>query len=296
MYRARFKGRVIPYLFLAPTLAILIIFLYYPIFQTFRLSLYRVAFLGLKKTFVGFANFTFLFHNPDYLHSILVTVVVTSAIVVGGLGISLAISLLANQKVRGARVYRLLLIWPYALSPAIAGIIWLFLFSPGYGIVNYLLSLTVHIAPNWLGDPYLAVLIIIVASIWKNLGYNVAFYLAALQNLNTDVLEAASIDGAGAWRRFWAVTFPLLSPMTFFLLVTNITYAFFDIFPIVDVMTKGGPFNATNILIYNLYREGFEYYRTGSAAAQSLILFAGVVILTLVQFRTSGRHVHYGGA
>ena len=296
MYRARFKGRLIPYLFLAPTLAILIVFLYYPIFQTFRLSLYRVAFLGLKKTFVGFANFTFLFHNADYLHSILVTVIVTSAIVVGGLGISLAVSLLANQKVRGARIYRLLLIWPYALSPAIAGIIWLFLFSPGYGIVNYLLSLTVHIAPNWLGDPYLAVLIIIVASIWKNLGYNVAFYLAALQNLNTDVLEAASIDGAGAWRRFWAVTFPLLSPMTFFLLVTNITYAFFDIFPIVDVMTKGGPFNATNILIYNLYREGFEYYRTGSAAAQSLILFAGVVILTLVQFRTSGRHVHYGGA
>lgn len=296
MYRARFKGRLIPYLFLAPTLAILIVFLYYPIFQTFRLSLYRVAFLGLKKTFVGFANFTFLFHNSDYLHSILVTVIVTSAIVVGGLGISLAISLLANQKVRGARIYRLLLIWPYALSPAIAGIIWLFLFSPGYGIVNYLLSRTVHTAPNWLGDPYLAVLIIIVASIWKNLGYNVAFYLAALQNLNTDVLEAASIDGAGAWRRFWAVTFPLLSPMTFFLLVTNITYAFFDIFPIVDVMTKGGPFNATNILIYNLYREGFEYYRTGSAAAQSLILFAGVVILTLIQFRTSGRHVHYGGA
>jgi len=258
--------------------------------------LYRVAFLGLRKTFVGFANFRDLFHNPDYLHSVLVTLIVTTAVVVGGIGISLAISVLANQKVRGARIYRLLLIWPYAISPAIAGIVWLFLFSPGYGIVNYLLSLAFHIAPNWLGDPYLAVFIILVASIWKNLGYNIAFYLAALQNLNTDVLEAALIDGASHWRRFWSVTFPLLSPITFFLLITNITYAFFDIFPIVDVMTKGGPFNATNILIYNLYREGFEYYRTRSAAAQSLILFFGVVVLTLIQFRTSGRHVHYGGA
>jgi len=296
MYRARFKGKVTPFFLLAPTLFILIVFLYYPVFQTFRLSLYRVAFLGLKKKFVGLTNFTTIFNNPDYLHSIMVTVVITSAIVLGGLGISLAISVLVNQKIRGARIYRLLLIWPYALSPAIAGIIWLFLFSPGYGIVNYLLSSTVHIAPNWLGDPYLAALMIIVASIWKNLGYNVAFYLAALQNLDASVLEAASIDGASAWRRFWAVTFPLLSPMTFFLLVTNISYAFFDIFPIVDVMTRGGPFNATNILIYNLYREGFEYYKTGIAAAQSLILFAGVVIITIVQFYTSGRHVHYEGA
>lgn len=296
MHQAKFKGRLLPFLLLAPTLAILIVFLYYPVFETFRLSLYRVAFLGLKKTFVGFANFSELFHNPDYIHSVLVTLVITTTVVIGGLGISLAISVLANQKIRGARVYRLLLIWPYAISPAIAGVVWLFLFSPGYGIVNYLLSLTFHITPNWLGDPFLAVFIIIVASIWKNLGYNVAFYLAALQNLNTDVLEAALIDGASHWRRFWSVTFPLLSPITFFLLITNITYAFFDIFPIVDVMTKGGPFNATNILIYNLYREGFEYYRTGSAAAQSLILFFGVVVLTLIQFRTSGRRVHYEGA
>ena len=296
MHQARFKGKLVPFALMAPTLAILVLFLYYPVFQTFKLSLYRVAFLGLRKKFIGFANFIDLFKNPDYLHSILITVVIATAIVVIGLSLSLAISLLANQKVRGGRVYRLLLIWPYALSPAVAGIIWLFMFSPGFGIVNYLLSITIHVQPNWLGDPFLAVLLVIAVSIWKNLGYNIVFYLAALQNINTDVLEAASIDGAGPWRRFRSITFALLSPMTFFLLITNITYAFFDIFGTVDIMTKGGPIDGTNVMIYNLYRDGFQYYKTGLAAAQSVILFAGVIILTIIQFRTSGRHVHYGGA
>jgi ABC-type sugar transport systems, permease components len=188
-----------------------------------------------------------------------------------------------------------LLIWPYALSPAVAGVIFLFLFSPGFGAVNYLLSQIIGRELNWLGDPTLAVILLIVASIWKNLGYNIVFYLAGLQNLNVEVLEAAAIDGAGPWRRFWSVTFALLSPITFFLLITNITYSFFDIFGMVDIVTKGGPLNATNVMIYNLYRDGFEYYKSGLAAAQSVILFAVVVALTLIQFRTSGRHVHYGG-
>ncbi len=296
MHQARFKGRLIPFLFMAPTLAILVLFLYYPVFQTFKLSLYRVAFLGLRKKFIGFANFIDLFKSSAYLHTVLITLLIAGAIVVIGLSVSLAISVLANQKVRGARVYRLLLIWPYALSPAVAGVIWLFMFSPGFGIVNYLLSITVHIEPNWLGDPYLAVILIIIVSIWKNIGYNVVFYLAALQNVNTDVLEAAAIDGAGPWRRFRSITFALLSPMTFFLLITNITYAFFDIFGTVDIMTKGGPIDGTNVMIYNLYRDGFQYYKTGFASAQSVILFVGVIILTIIQFRTSGKHVYYGGA
>jgi len=296
MHQARFKGKLIPFLFLAPTLAILVVFLYYPIFQTFRLSLYRVAFLGLKKKFIGFENFVSLFKDPDYLHTVVITIVIAAAIVVIGMSLSLAISVLANQKIRGGRIYRLLLIWPYALSPAVAGVIWLFMFSPGYGIVNYILSLTIHMEPNWLGDPYLAVILIIVVSIWKNLGYNIVFYLAALQNVDTGVLEAAAIDGAGPWRRFRSITFALLSPTTFFLLITNITYAFFDIFGTVDIMTKGGPMDGTNVMIYNLYRDGFQYYKTGSAAAQSVILFVGVIVLTIIQFRTSGRRVHYGGA
>ncbi len=294
-YPARFKGKILPFLLLSPTLLILVVFLYYPVIQTFILSGYRVAFLGLRKKFVGLDNFIDLLHDPGYHHTVEVTAVIATCVVIGGLSISLAIAVLANQKIRGASIYRILLIWPYALSPAVAGIVFLFMFSPGFGAVNYLMYRITGTELNWLGNPRLAVLLIIMASIWKNLGYNVVFYLAGLQNLNTDVLEAAEIDGAGAWRRFWSVTFPLLSPMTFFLLITNITYSFFDIFGMIDIVTKGGPLDATNVMIYNLYRDGFEYYKTGLAAAQSVILFAAVVVLTLIQFRTSGRRVHYGG-
>lgn len=295
MYAAKFKGKFLPFIFLSPTLLILIVFLYYPVIQTFVLSTYRVAFLGLRKKFAGFENFADLFQDAGYLHTVQSTAVITVAVVIGGLGISLAIAMLANQKIRGGTVYRILLIWPFALSPAVAGVIWLFMFSPGFGAVNYLTFLVTGVELNWLGNPRLAVTLIIMASIWKNLGYNVVFYLAALQNLNTEVLEAASIDGANAWQRFWNVTFALLSPMTFFLLITNITYSFFDLFGLIDLVTKGGPLDATNVMIYNLYRDGFEYYKTGLAAAQSVILFAVVVGLTVIQFRTSGRRVYYGG-
>jgi sn-glycerol 3-phosphate transport system permease protein len=295
MYASRFKGKWLPWLFLLPTLVILTVFLYYPVIQTFRLSTYRVAFLGLKKQFIGLENFTDLFQDPGYLHTLQATAVITVAVVVGGLALSLAIAMLANRQIRGASIYRILLIWPFALSPAVAGVIFLFMFSPGFGAVSYTMFRITGIELNWLGEPGLAVLLIIIASIWKNLGYNVVFYLAALQNVNTEVLEAASIDGANSWRRFWGVTFALLSPMTFFLLITNITYSFFDLFGMIDLVTKGGPLNATNVMIYNLYRDGFEYYKTGLAAAQSVILFAAVVGLTIIQFRTSGRRVHYGG-
>ena len=295
MQTSKFKGKLIPFVFLAPTLLILLVFLYYPVIQTFRLSTYRVAFLGLKKQFTGLENFIDLAQDPGYMRTLQVTSLITVAIVIGGMALSLAIAMLANQDIRGASIYRVLLIWPYALSPAVAGVIWLFMFSPGFGAVNYLMFRAIGTELNWLGNPRLAVLLIIMASIWKNLGYNVVFYLASLQNVNPEVLEAASIDGAGAWRRFWSVTFALISPMTFFLLITNITYSFFDLFGMIDLVTKGGPLNATNVMIYNLYRDGFEYYKTGLAAAQSVILFVAVVILTIIQFRTSGRHVHYGG-
>ncbi len=295
MSTAKFKGKILPFVFLSPTLFILVVFLYYPVIQTFVLSTYRVAFLGLRKKFVGLENFVDLAQDPNYWHTIWVTVLIAAVVVVGGLGISLAIAMLANQKIRGASIYRVLLIWPFALSPAVAGVIFLFMFSPGYGTVNYLTSLVTGSELNWLGKPSLAITLIIMASIWRNLGYNVVFYLAGLQNLNTEVLEAASIDGANAWQRFWKVTFALLSPMTFFLLITNITYSFFDLFGMIDIVTKGGPLDATNVMIYNLYRDGFEYYKTGLAAAQSVILFALVVGLTIIQFRTSGQKVYYGG-
>lgn len=295
MYTARFKGKLLPFIFLSPTLLILLVFLYYPVVQTFVLSTYRVAFLGLKKKPIGLENFVSLFQDPGYLHTLRTTAVITVVVVIGGLGVSLAIAMLANQAIRGASVYRILLVWPFALSPAVTGVIFLFMFSPGFGVVNYLTYLVFGTELNWLGNPRLAVTLIIMASIWKNLGYNVVFYIAALQNLNTEVLEAASIDGANAWNRFWHVTFALLSPMTFFLLITNITFSFFDLFGLIDIVTKGGPLDATNVMIYNLYRDGFEYYKSGLAAAQSVILFAAVVALTLIQFRTSGRRVYYGG-
>jgi len=295
MSTTKFKGKWLPWLFMLPTLVILLVFLYYPVAQTFRLSFYRVAFLGLKTKFSGLENYTNLIHDTGYYHTVEATIIIAAAVVILGLGTSLAIAMLANQKIRGASVYRILLIWPFALSPAVAGIVFLFMFSPGFGAVNYLTSLVVGRELNWLGEPNLAIALIIMASVWKNLGYNIVFYLAALQNVNTEVLEAASIDGANDWQRFWRVTFALLSPMTFFLLITNITYSFFDIFGMVDILTKGGPLDATNVMIYNLYRDAFEYYKTGLASAQSVILFLLVVGLTLVQFRTSGRQVYYGG-
>jgi len=291
---AAYKSRWLPWLLLSPTFIILLLFLYYPTFETFKLSLYRVAFLGLKKKFVGLANYKELFTNPEYLHIFWNTIVFAFFVVMLSMALGLALSVLANQKVSGWRIYRLLLIWPYALSPAVAGVIFLFLFNEQSGIVNYLLKITFGISPNWLTNPRLAMALIIFAAVWKNVGYNVVFYIAGLQNLPGEVLEAALIDGASPWQRFWKITFPLLSPMTFFLLIINTIYAFFEAFPFVDLLTKGGPSDATNILIYNIYRDGFEYYKTGMAAAQSVILFIAVVFLTVMQFRLGESKVHYG--
>ncbi len=291
---AAYKSRWLPWVLLAPTFVILLAFLYYPTFETFKLSLYRVAFLGLSKKFVGLANYKELFTNPDYLHIFWNTAVFAFFVVLFSMAAGLALSVLANQKVSGWRVYRLLLIWPYALSPAVAGVIFLFLFNEQSGIVNYLLSITLGITPGWLTNPKLAMALIIFAAVWKNVGYNVVFYIAGLQNLPGEVLEAALIDGASSWQRFWKITFPLLSPMTFFLLIINTIYAFFEAFPFVDLLTKGGPSDATNILIFNIYRDGFEYYKTGMAAAQSVILFIAVVFLTIMQFRLGESRVHYG--
>jgi len=292
---AAYKSRWLPWVLLSPTFVILLLFLYYPTLETFKLSLYRVAFLGLKKKFVGLANYKVLFTNPDYLHIFWNTAVFAFFVVLGSMVVGLALSVLANQKVSGWRFYRLMLIWPYALSPAVAGVIFLFLFNEQSGIVNYVLKVTLGITPGWLTQPSLAMALIIFAAVWKNVGYNVVFYIAGLQNLPGEVLEAALIDGASPWQRFWKITFPLLSPMTFFLLIINTIYAFFEAFPFVDLLTKGGPSDATNILIYNIYRDGFEYYKTGMAAAQSVILFAAVVFLTIMQFRLGEGRVHYGG-
>jgi sn-glycerol 3-phosphate transport system permease protein len=292
--QAKYPNRILPLVLLLPTIFVLVLFLYYPSAQTAVLSLYKTAFLGLRKIFAGADNYTRLLTSDDYRYSVWVTLMFAGAVTFIGLALSLVIALLANQQIRGARFYRMALIWPYALSPAVAGTIWLFLFNPTAGVVNYFTDILLGIKPDWVTRGDLAMTMIIVAAVWNNLGYNIVFFLAGLQNLPGEILEAAEVDGANIWHKFWRVTLPLLSPIAFFLLVMNLIYAFFGTFGMIDVMTKGGPADATNILIYNLYRDAFQNGKSGYAAAQSIILLLIVAGLTVMQFRITGRRVHYG--
>lgn len=304
-----FKSWTTAWLLLLPTVIILVIFLYYPALQSFVLSMYRSNLILGTRRFIGLENFRQLFSGllaPMYRQVVLQSVVFSGSVVILGLIVSLAFAMLANQKVTGSRFYRLLLIWPFALSPAIAGTIFSFLFNPQVGEVNQVLSRVIGIAPRWLDNPLLAFGLVVGAAIWKQLGYNVVFYLAALQNIPGELSEAAAIDGANAWQRFRAVTLPLLSPMTFFLVFTNLAYSFFEVFGLIDILTKGGPVgpsalhldNAglTTTMIYRLYQDGFG--GTGSlgfAGAQGVILLLLVAVITVLQFRYGGRNVHYGG-
>ncbi len=288
-----FRGWKTPLLLLAPTLIILALFLYYPAVETFRLST-LLARLGAPRTvFVCVDNFTRLFHQ-SYYQILINTAVISTGIVVIGLVLALAIAYLAFQPVRGIGIYRTLLIWPYAISPPVAGIIFFVMFDPIAGVVNHLIALLGGTGLDWLRDPWLARVAVIVASVWKMLGYNILFYLAGLQNIPKDLTEAAAIDGANAWQRFRKVIIPGLSPITFFLIITNITYAFFDIFGTIDFLTKGGPAGATKVMIYEIYELGILENDLGKAAAQSIVLFLLVIGLTILQFRTTGRRVTYG--
>ncbi len=304
-----FRSRGLALLLLLPTFVILLIFLYYPAIQSLVLSLYRSNLILGTRRFIGLGNFEQLFFGPlapMYRQVVLQSVVFSASIVVVGLSVSLAFALLANQKVTGARFYRLMLIWPFALSPAIAGTIFSFLFNPEVGGVNQILRELFGIAPRWLDTPILAFLLIVTASIWKQLGYNIVFFLAALQNIPGELTEAAAIDGANAWQRFRSITFPMLSPITFFLVFTNISYTFFETFGLIDVLTKGGPVgpaalgmdNAglTTTMIYRLYQDGFGGAgNLGFAGAQGVVLLFIVAGITILQFRYGGRNVHYGG-
>ena len=290
---SKFKGHLLPFLLLLPTFAILIVFLYYPQVETFILSTQRVAFFGLRKTFIGIGNYLSLFQSPDYLHSVTVSLIFSGGTLLLSMSGGLGLALLLNKKIKGARIYRMALIWPYALSPAVAGLIWLYIFSPNAGVVNYALESLFGIRPNWIGNPTLALLLVIFTAAWKQLGYNIVFYLAALQNVPGQVLEAATIDGANAFQRFWQVTFTLISPTTFFLVITNLVYTFFETFGMIDIMTAGGSVSATNIMIYQLYQDGFRYFKTGLASAESAILFVMMVVLTWIQFRIQRKWVHY---
>ncbi len=295
--QATFKSRFLPYLFLAPTLIVLALFLYYPVLSTLQLSAYR-SFLGLRQKYVGLDNYVGLLSpagdGADYASSFVITIIFSTLVVVGGIGLSLGLALLASQKIRGIRFYRTLLIWPYALSTAIAGSIFLFLFNQSVGVMTYVVDALFHVRPAWISDPGLAPWVVAMAAIWKALGYNVIFYIAGLQTIPRDVLEAAAIDGATSFQRFWRVVFPLLSPFTFFLVITNVSYAFFDTFATVSVLTGGSQNTNTNTLMFTLYRDAFVDHKTGQAAAQSILLFVMVAAITAIQFRVGERQVTYG--
>ena len=290
--RVVFRSKWLPYALLAPQIAVTLIFFFWPAAQAVWYSFQVQDAFGLRTEFVGLRNFIELFGDSHYLHSFKVTAVFSVLVAAAGIAISLLLAAMADRVVRGALAYKTLLIWPYAVAPAIAGVLWAFLFAPSIGIVTYLLR-KMGIDWNWIINDDQAMLLVVIAATWKQISYNFLFFLAGLQSIPRSLIEAAAIDGAGPARRFWTVVFPLLSPTTFFLLVVNIVYAFFDTFGIIHATTGGGPGTATTILVYKVFKDGFESLDLGGSAVQSVVLMAIVIALTLAQFRFVERNIHY---
>jgi sn-glycerol 3-phosphate transport system permease protein len=290
--RVFFRSRALPWLLLAPQLAVILTFFFWPAAQALLQSLQQQDAFGTSVDFVGLQNFRQLFDDPSYVESFKTTALFS--VLVAGIGISLALLLavFTDRIVRGAMFYKTLLILPYAVAPAVAAVLWVFMFSPSLGVVAYALG-TFGFNWNHLLDSGHAMALIVIASVWKQISYNFLFFLAGLQSIPKSLIEAAAIDGAGPWRRFWSVQFPLLSPTTFFLLVINVVYAFFDTFAIVDAATQGGPGKDTAILVYKVYYDGFKAMDLGGSAAQSVVLMVIVVALTVVQFRYVEKKVQY---
>jgi sn-glycerol 3-phosphate transport system permease protein len=290
--RVRFRSLTLPWLLLAPQLAVILIFFFWPAAQALLQSLQQQDAFGASVEWVGLDNFRRLFGDAAYLASFKITAVFSVLVAVLGLTLSLTLAVFADRVIRGSGFYRTLLIWPYAVAPAVAGVLWLFMFAPSIGIVSYALR-KVGIEWNHLLNSSQAMTLIVLAAVWKQISYNFLFFLAGLQSIPKSLVEAAAIDGAGPWRRFWTVVFPLLSPTTFFLLVINVVYAFFETFAIVDAATEGGPGKDTAILVYKVYYDGFKALDLGSSAAQSVVLMAIVIALTVVQFRYVEKKVNY---
>lgn len=293
MNRATFPQKLLPYLLVAPQLAISLVFFYWPAGQAMLQSTRREDPFGLSSQFVGLANFRAVVNDPAWLNSFQVTLVFSAWTAFLSMAIALLLATQAEKLLRGKGVYRTLLIWPYAVATAIAGMLWLFLFNPSFGTLAWPLR---QLGIAW--DPVLngthAMVLVIGAAAWKQISYNFLFFVAGLQAIPKSLLEAAAIDGAGGGRRFWTITFPLLAPTTFFLLVVNTVYALFDTFGIIHAVTGGGPGKATETLVYKVYNDGFVNLRLGTSAAQSVILMAIVIALTAIQFGYIERRVHYG--
>ena len=292
MQNAVFKNKFLPYVLLAPQLAITLVFFFWPAGQAlFRSVLEQDAF-GTSVRFVGLSNFKFILSDPDYLNTIWRTAYFSAAVTLLAMLPALLLAVMADRVVRWAIAYKTMLIIPYAIAPAVAGVLWLFLFNPATGTIAWLLK---GLGVDW--NPVLngthAMILVIIASAWKQIAYNFLFFLAGLQSVPKSLLEAAAMDGASAARRFWTISFPLLSPVTFFLLVVNTTYAFFDTFGVIHAVTSGGPAKATETLVYKVYYDGIIALDLGSSSAQSVILMVIVVLLAAVQFKYIGKKVHY---
>jgi sn-glycerol 3-phosphate transport system permease protein len=290
--RVLFRSIWLPWLLLAPQLLVVLVFFFWPASQALVQSLQLQDTFGSSTEWVGLDNFRRLFNDPLYAASFQTTAFFS--VMVAGLGItlSLLLAVFADRIIKGALAYKTLLILPYAVAPAVAAVLWVFMFSPSLGVVSYLLA---KFAYDWnhLLNAGQAMSLIIMTAVWKQISYNFLFFLAGLQSIPKSLIEAAAIDGARPWRRFWTIQFPLLSPTTFFLLVINVVYAFFDTFAIVDAATQGGPGRETSILVYKVYYDGFKAMDMGGSAAQSVVLMAIVILLTVVQFRYVEKKVQY---
>jgi sn-glycerol 3-phosphate transport system permease protein len=290
--RVTFNERWLPYLLVAPQLIITLVFFFWPSGQMMWQSVLLEDAFGGNSRFVWFDNFAHLFAESSYWASARLTLVFTALVASVGLAVSLLLAVMADRVIRGATGYKTFLVWPYAVAPAVAGVLWGFLFNPSVGIVAWLLQ-GIGIEFNYVSNGNQALMLVVIAAVWNQVSYNFLFFLAGLQSIPRSLIEAAAIDGAGPGRRFWDIMFPLLSPTGFFLLVINILYAFFGTFGVVDALTKGGPGQATTILVYKVYNDGFRGQDLGGSSAQSVVLMLVVILLTFVQFRFIERRVHY---
>ena len=290
--RVTFNNRILPYLLVAPQIVITVVFFLWPAAQAIYQSLLRQNPFGTSVRFVWFQNFRKIFTDPLYFEALEVTFLFGFLVAFLSMSVALFLAVMADRVIKGATAYKTLLIWPYAVAPAVAGVLWLFMFAPTVGIVAYFLDQLGYLW-NFRVDGEQAMALVVFAAAWKQISYNFLFFLAGLQSIPRSLIEAAAIDGAGPQRRFWTIVFPLLSPTTFFLLVVNVVYAFFETFGIIHAVTAGGPANATTTLVYKVFNDGFIGLDLGGSAAQSVVLMVIVISLTVVQFRFIERRVHY---
>jgi sn-glycerol 3-phosphate transport system permease protein len=291
--RTVFANRWLPYLLVLPQGLVTLVFFFWPAAKALYLSLFKSAPFGGRDVFVGLDNFVTLLTDPEYYDSVVNSFIFAAGVTASSVAVGLVVATLANQKIRGLGLYRTALLWPYGIAPAVAGIIFLFIFHPSYGILPYYLSFVTAYEFNWLLKGWVAMTLVIAATAWTHLGYNIAFFLAGLQGIPSSVMEAANIDGAGPVRKFTAIIVPLISPITFYLVVVNMVFAFFSSFGVIHAVTQGGPGHATEIMVFKLWKDGFIGLNLGSSAAQSVILMAVVIGLTLLQFRFVEKKVTY---